>query len=111
MYGYDFRLPDGKVAFSSSDNLFRLVHIANNQPRAGSLALAGLAGQGDVVVIAHGTGWRGGYSSKGGIQFMRDFYHASGNTLSWNVPLTTQVGGMHPPLDNIDLNSMFIFVR
>lgn len=93
MYGYDFRLPDGKVAFSSSDNLFRLVHIANNQPRAGSLALAGLAGQGDVVVIAHGTGWRGGYSSKGGIQFMRDFYHASGNTLSWNVPLTIQVGG------------------
>lgn len=111
MYGFNFWDKQGRLVLSSSDNFFRLVYIGTNLSRQGSLTIPGMEGQGEVVVICYATAWRGGGTSSGGVNFMREYYHVSGGTLTWNVPLTADVGAMLPPLDNITIDNMYVFVR
>lgn len=111
MYGFNFWAKDGRLLLTSDDNLFRLVHIGTNLPRQGSVNIPFLSGQGEVVVICYGTAWRGGGTSSGGVNFMREYYWVTGDVLNWDIPLTANVGGMLPPLDNITIDNLYVFVR
>lgn len=111
MYKFEFLDPTGKGLFTSDDNLFRLIAHLKNQPRSGAVNIPGLGGQGALEVLCFGTGWKGGYSSSGGIGFARDYFALSGDSLSWDIPLSIQVGGLIPPVDSLDILDMYVFVR
>lgn len=103
---------DGELVFdAASQNSMKLIaaHITTSGIGSYTFPATGYSG---FWVFPFAEVWvhRPYYTiySFGGIAFFDSYYSISGNTLSWNVPKSTSIGGLKVPWDEIKLY-MYIF--